>query len=79
MRKLSPAMEAARAIIREGGVTYHYRPMRRSVNRPQPVTSRDLTPVYSHGLNARTVQALIDRALVRHVPHDQNHGRVFSI
>jgi hypothetical protein len=78
-RKPTPAMETAHAIIRVNNVTYLYRPLRSSVNRPRPITPRDLTPVYSHGLNARTVQALIDRGLVRLVPHSPERGRVISV
>lgn len=61
---LTQPMRDTLAVIRTHAVTYTFRPLRRSVNRPLPVTSRDLLPVYSDGLRARTVEALIRRGLV---------------
>lgn len=73
---LTPSMQTALTIIRHNEVTYTFRPLTRSTRRPLPVTSRDLTPVYSHGLNARTVEALFSRGLVTLSPHGVSHGRV---
>lgn len=78
MSQLTTPMQDAQRIIRHNEVTYTYRPMRRSVNKRLPVTARDLTPVYSHGLNARTVEALISRGLVTLSPRSPQHGRVLD-
>jgi hypothetical protein len=74
--ELTPAMRAALDVMRNNSVTYAYRPMPRALNRPLPVRSCDLAPVYSHGLNGGTVSALLRRSLVTLSPIDQHHGRV---
>lgn len=76
---LSPAMRAALTTIRTGVVTYRFLPVKRSVRRPLPVTSRDLTPVYSHGLNAATVEALIRRGVVTLSAYSNDHGRTLAV
>lgn len=79
MKEITPSMKDTRSVIQNNEVTYRYRPVRRSVNRPLPVTGRELSPVYSHGLHARSVQALIDRGLVKLSPIDQESGRVIEV
>lgn len=77
--ELSAPMLDALELIRDGGVTYTYRPMTPEKNTPKPVTRTDLTPSYSHGLRANTVQALEDRGIVKLSPVDQNHGKVVAL
>lgn len=76
---LTLTMADALAVIREGGVTYTYRPFPRSVNRPIPVTPADLTPAYSHELSAATVTALEVRGLVTLSPVTEIHGKVRAL
>jgi hypothetical protein len=77
--ELTTTMMDALEAVRGDDVTYTYRPMRPSKNQPKPVTPQDLIPVYSHGLGARTVQALEDRGIVKLSPIDQNHGKVIAV
>lgn len=77
--RLTPAMKTAVAVIHHNEVIYTYRPMPRSTRKPLPVTAADLTPVYSHGLNPRTVQALIDKGIVALSPLTPNGGRVIAL
>lgn len=76
MTPLTAPMQAARQIIEHNEVVYAYRPLRRSVNKPLPISKADVTPHYSHGLNARTVEALISRGVVRLVAYTPTSGRV---
>lgn len=77
--RLTPTMKTAVAIIHHNEVTYTYRPMPRSTRKPLPVTAADLTPVYSHGLNPRTVQALIDKGIVTLSALTPHNGRVLVL
>jgi hypothetical protein len=65
--------------VRNADVTYAYRPLATQKNTPKPITEKDLTPVYSHGLRAATVQALEDRGIVKLSPVDQDHGNVVAL
>lgn len=76
---ITPAQAEALRIIRTETVFYEYRKLKPSVNRPVPVTSRDLTPKYSHGLNARTVEALITKNLVTMQARDERHGVIVPV
>lgn len=76
---LSEAQQVALEAVRAGGVVYRYRPLTPSVRRPKRVTSKELTPVFSHGLRAGTVLALERRGLVRLVPVTPEHGRVVVV
>ena len=76
MTYLSPGMRFAYDVIRSNDVTYTYRKLSPSTRRALQVTTRDITPIYSHGLNAATVEALIRRRLVQLSPYSPGHGRV---
>lgn len=78
-QRMTTTMEKALHIIRTQEVTYAYRPMRRAINRPEPVTARDLAPVPSHGLKFASIAALERRGLVTLSPHSEKHGRVLPV
>lgn len=77
--RMTSTTKKALHIIRTQEVTYTYRPMRRVVNKPEPVTVRELTPVYSHGIKSMSVEALMRHGLVTLSPHSERHGRVLPV
>lgn len=76
---LTPPQRRALRLIREGGVTYRYKPLTPSLNRPEPVTPADLRPRFNYGLQPRTVDVLERLGLVRLVPITPEHGKVVAI
>lgn len=78
-KALTPSQRKALRQIRDGGENYRYGPLTRSVNLPFPVTSKDLTPMFSGGLHAASVMALERRGLVKLVPTTPETGRVVAL
>jgi hypothetical protein len=76
---LTPSQRAALHLIRRGGVTYRYRPLTPALNRPQQLTSAEMTPVFSDGLRAVTVLALEQRSRVKLEALTPASGRVITV
>ena len=73
-----PQRDALR-LIRSGGVSYRYKPLTPALNRPQQLTSAEMTPTFSDGLRANTVMALEQRNRVKLSPVTSVSGKVIAV
>jgi hypothetical protein len=76
---LTASQKVALATIQAGGVVYRYKPLTPALNRPQALTSREMTPVFSHGLRAVTVLSLERMGAVKLSPITPESGKVIPL
>jgi hypothetical protein len=79
IKALPDSQQRAYRQILAGGENYRYRPIKGSLVTPRPLTSSEMTPMFSGGLHANTVMALERRGLVRLVALTPETGQVVAL
>jgi transposase InsO family protein len=79
IKALPDSQQRAYRQIAEGGENYRYRRITASLNTPRPLTSAEMTPMFSGGLHANTVMALERKGLVKLVSLTPETGRVITL